>query len=315
MLDVLLIGEPMGLFIGEEYGDFEDLNFFSKGISGAEINVATSLARQGFGVSYISKLGEDPFGHYIEKHLENEGVSTDYLMFDEDQKTGLQIKNRVTEGDPKVSYYRKDSAFTTLSIEDVDEIDFSDIQLLHITGIPLAVSPSVRETVIYLAKRAKEAQCLITFDPNLRPALCNSKGEMVEETNKMTEYADVILPSLSEGQLLTGKDSIEEVAEYYLDEGIEVAIIKDGGDGAYIHEKGKEGKIIPGYEVEEVVDTVGAGDGFASGVISGYLDQFSWDEAVLRGNAIGSLQVQHKSDNEALPTKEELKLYMNDKAE
>ena len=312
MTDVLLAGEAMGLFIAEDYGDFEDIEHFSKGIAGAEINVAIGLSRLGFDVSYVSKLGQEPFGYYIKNHLEKENIDTSHVLMDPVYRTGLQMKNKVKDDDPKVAYYRKGSAFSTLSKEDVESIDFSKIKLFHMTGIPLALTPKTREMVFYLAEKAKEHNCLITFDPNLRPSLWEDEETMIEVLNKAADYANIVMPGIEEGVLLTGKDTAEEMADFYLAKGVDAVIIKDGSKGAYLKEKDKEMQLVEGFTVERVIDTVGAGDGFAAGVISGTLDGLSIEEAVRRGNAIGSLQVQHKSDNEALPTRNELDVYMSE---
>lgn len=310
MTDVLLVGEAMGLFIAEDFGAFEEINHFSKGIAGAEINVSIGLSRLGFDVSYVSKLGQEPFGYYIKNHLEKEKIDTQYVVMDPVNRTGLQIKNKVTDDDPEVAYYRRGSAFSTMTKEDVEAIDFSEIKLFHMTGIPLALTEKTREMIFYLAEKAKEANCLITFDPNLRPSLWEDEAAMVRILNEAAQYADIVMPGIEEAVILTGKETVEEMVDFYLSKGVKAVIIKDGSKGAYLKEEGHEMQRVSGFKVERVIDTVGAGDGFAAGVISGLLDELSVAEAVKRGNAIGSLQVQHKSDNEALPTREELVEYM-----
>lgn len=311
MTDVLLAGEAMGMFIAEDYGDFEDIEHFSKGIAGAEINVAIGLSRLGFDVSYVSKLGQEPFGYFIKNHLEKENIDTSHVIMDPIYRTGLQIKSKVKNDDPKVAYYRKGSAFSTLSKKDVEHIDFSKIKLFHMTGIPLALTPETREMVFYLAEKAREHECLVTFDPNLRPSLWEDEETMIEVLNKAAGYASIVMPGIEEGVILTGQTTAEEMADFYLEKGVEAVVIKDGSKGAYLKETEKSMQLVEGFKVEEVVDTVGAGDGFAAGVISALLDGQSIDEAVKRGNAIGSLQIQHKSDNEALPTRQELNTYMS----
>ena len=130
LTDVLLVGEAMGLFIAEEYGSFEEVQHFTKGIAGAEMNVSIGLSRLGFDVSYVSKLGKDPMGCYIKEFLENEKVNTEQIIIDEKINTGLQIKNKVSEDDPKVYYYRKDSSFSTLHKGELDAIDFTNVRLI-----------------------------------------------------------------------------------------------------------------------------------------------------------------------------------------
>lgn len=310
MKDVILVGEPMGLFIAEEYGDLIDVKCFAKGIAGAEINVGIGLARLGYTVDYVTKLGDDPFGSYITNYLNNEKIGTNLIIKDPIYKTGLQMKSKERVGDPEVAYYRKGSAFSTLTIEDIEDIDFTTIKLLHVTGIPPALSVSAREAVFYLVKKAKENNCFITLDPNLRPSLWESDSIMIRVINELAQYADVILPGIEEGKILTGEDNIKAISTFYFNLGVSTVIIKDGSKGASIATKEKVIENVQGYKVEKVIDTVGAGDGFAVGVISGYLDGLSMKESVKRANAIGSLQVQNAGDNEGLPTRVQLNGYM-----
>lgn len=310
MKDVLLLGEPMGMFIAEEIGDSAHVDRFTKGIAGAEVNVGTGLARLGYGVEFVTKLGQDPFGYYIADYLKKEQISISSVLFDTEYKTGLQLKEKVETGDPEVAYYRKGSAFSTLSVKDVENIDFGNVRLFHVTGIPPALTLSTREAVFYLLEKAKKHNCFITFDPNLRPSLWENEEVMIEVLNKVAQYADVVLPGVSEGKKLTGSESITDIANFYHQLGAQAVVIKNGSKGAYVSEVGKESILVSGYKVKKVVDTVGAGDGFAVGVVSGYLDGLSLEESAKRGNAIGSLQVQNQGDNEGLPTREELIKYM-----
>lgn len=305
-MDVLLIGEAMGLFIADSYGDFHTVDTFKKGVSGAEMNVAIGLSRLGFDVSYITKLGLDPMGKTIRRLIESENIHTDHLIIDEDNDTGLQIKNKVKEDDPEVHYYRKNSAFSKLSKQEIADINFSQVKLVHVTGIPLALNNQIRSVVYQIIGRAKDASCLITFDPNIREVLWEDKETMLRVLNDVAQYADVFMPGLSEGKKLSGLEDPEEIADYYLDQGIDTIVIKDGGNGAYYKNQDSGLIHVSGVSVNKVVDTVGAGDGFAVGVISGILDDQPMTESVKRGNTIGAIQIQHQSDNAALPNREAL---------
>lgn len=310
MSDVILIGEPMGMFIANEYGELEEGKTFSKGIAGAEVNVGIGLARLGYDVDFLTKLGHDPFGKYIYKYLQKERLGTSNITFDEDNNTGIMLKNKTKEGDPVTAYYRKGSAFSNFSIEDVMDIDFSDVRLLHVTGIPPAVNRVTRGAVYHLMGKAREAGTFITFDPNLRPELWKDKETMIKVLNNMARYANVVLPGIAEGKILVGSEDKEVIAQFYLDMGVDYVVIKTGSDGAFVKKQNGKLKNVPGFKVKEVVDTVGAGDGFAVGIISGYLDNLDLEESAVRANAIGSLQVQNQGDNEGLPTREELENYI-----
>ena len=158
-------------------------------------------------------------------------------------------------------------------------------------------------------EKAKAAGCYVTFDPNLRPSLWESSKLMVKTLNQLAAFADVVLPGLAEGEQLTGFTQPEEIADFYLNLGVKTVIIKDGGQGAYFKTVGSQLEQVSGFKVAKVVDTVGAGDGFAVGVIDGYLEGLSLREAVKNANRIGAIQVQYVSDNQGLPTRAELERF------
>lgn len=310
MTDVILLGEPMGLFTAQDYGELKDVTGFNRSLAGAEVNVGIGLARLSYDVEYVTKLGKDPIGEYIAEAIKKENIGMAYATYASDNLTGIMMKNKVEDGDPKTAYYRKNSAFSALAVEDIDAIDFTSVKLLHITGIPPAVSQTVRQAVMHLIKKAKDAGSFISFDPNIRPALWKSKQEMVSVLNEIASYANAVLPGVAEGEILAGSKNPEDIADFYLKNGSSVVITKNGAAGAYVTEKGKDTISVDGFKVDKVVDTVGAGDGFAVGVIHGYLQGSSWTKAALFANAIGSIQVQHEGDNEGLPTQDQLTEYI-----
>lgn len=313
--DVVLIGEAMGLFSANDSGKLDDALYFSKKVAGAEVNVSIGLSRLGMDAKLITRLGQDYFGRYILRFLESEGIGTEFVSFDDDNNTGFMLKSKTEEGDPEIAYYRKGSAFSQLSIEDlIGVINFEHVKVLHITGIPSAVSRSVRSAIYYLMGKAKESGTFITFDPNLRPELWEDEEIMVKVLNELATYADVILPGISEAKILTGSDDPDKIADFYFEKGVKYVVIEMGASGAYVKRTGKEKVFIPGFKVDKVTDTVGAGDGFSVGIISGYLDGLTLEEATIRANAIGSIQVQNLGDNEGLPDRETLLDYIEKKS-
>jgi dehydrogluconokinase len=176
---------------------------------------------------------------------------------------------------------------------------------LHATGIVPALSASTREMSLELMTRMRQAGRSVSFDPNLRPTLWASPQQMIREINRLAALAHWVLPGLSEGRLLSGFDDPADIAAFYLDQGAEAVAIKLGPDGAYYRTQRDQG-FVPGVPVDRVVDTVGAGDGFAVGMISALLENFSVPDAVQRANWIGSRAVQSRGDMEGLPTRAEL---------
>lgn len=300
----------MAMFVAKSCGPLHEVEEFTRMLAGAEVNVAIGLKRLGHSVAYVTKLGTDPFGTYIENKLREEGLDVQ-ITKDEHHFTGYQLKGKVLEGDPEVFYYRKNSAASCLSVEDIEKVNFEGAKVLHITGIPPALSKSCREATYRLIERARENEMLVSFDPNLRPTLWESEDVMIRTINDIASKADIVLPGTGEGKILMGSEKPEEISEFYRKNGAKAVIVKVGGDGAYGDWEGEKA-FFPGYKVKEVVDTVGAGDGFAVGILSAWLEGMKMPEMVDRGNAIGSIQVSVASDNEGLPTKEELDAYMKE---
>lgn len=313
MAKTILFGEPMALLIADTTGPLEEVEHFTRALSGAEVNVSIGLSRLNHQVEYLTRLGDDPFGHYIENQLKKNNIGTSMVTYDSVYRTGIQLKNRVTDGsDPYAPYYRKGSAASHISVKEIDALDLTDVELVHVTGIPPALSESAREATFRLMERAKEEGIFLTFDPNLRPALWENEETMIRVINKLAQNTDVVLPGIGECAILAGTEDVEAAADFYQNLGAKTVVIKDGSNGAYVRD-GKASYRVPGYKVTNVVDTVGAGDGFAVGVLSGILEGLEMKESVLRGNAIGAIQVMNISDNEGLPTHEELKKFQEEK--
>lgn len=310
----MLVGEPMGLFISQTEGEFEDVSSYTLAIAGAELNVAIGMARLGHSVAYFTKVGNDPFGKRVVKTMAASGLDTGAVIFSEKYPTGFMFKSKVSSGDPSIFYFRKGSAASTLSPEDIEALAIDEYTALHMTGITPALSDSTREAVFALVDKARENGLFYSFDPNLRPQLWGSEAQMVECINKLAAMSDLFLPGIKEAKILCGKTEPEEIAKFYRDLGAKAVAIKLGAEGAYYSSDEGSG-YVEGFKVEEVVDTVGAGDGFAAGVLSGLNDGLALGEAVRRGNAVGAIQVMSIGDNDGLPYRSELEAFMNGEAD
>lgn len=310
MSKIVTIGEAMGLLVADTVGPLETVEHFSRHVCGAELNYAVGMARLGNDVSYISKVGDDPFGKCIVNFLKDNHIREDYVWVDEDHMTGFQMKEKVLSGDPTVANIRKHTAFSHFQPADLAGVAWDGVDHLHVTGIPLALSESCRDTVYTLMMRAHSKGVRISFDPNLRPMLWKDQETMARVINDAAQYADIVMPGLGEGKILTGRENEKEVADYYLQRGVKTVVIKLGGsNGTYIRTEDKE-YYVPSFHVDHVVDTVGAGDGFAVGFTSALLDGLDLEGAARRGAAIGAMAIQVAGDNEGLPTREQLTKFM-----
>ena len=306
-LDVITIGEAMAMFVATKTGELSAVDQFMKRVAGAELNVATGLARLGLKVGWVSRVGNDSFGQFVLDTLKKEGIETAGVTIDDRYPTGFQLKSKVTDGtDPIVEYFRKGSAASHLSVEDFNPIWFTAARHLHLSGVAAALSASSYALLDHAAGAMKAAGKTLSFDPNLRPVLWKSEAEMVEKLNHLAFQADWVLPGLKEGLILTGENTPEGIADFYLNRGVKAVILKTGADGAWYKTADGEQGAVAAVKVENVVDTVGAGDGFAVGVVSALLEGKTLHQAVTRGNVIGSLAIQVQGDSEGLPTRAQL---------
>ncbi|WP_191488050.1 sugar kinase [Pseudomonas sp. FEN] len=304
-IEILSFGETMAMFVAEQTGDLARVGHFHKRIAGADSNVAIGLARLGFKVNWLSRVGADSLGRFVIDTLQGEGLYCDHVEIDPTCPTGFQLKSREDLGqDPQVEYYRRGSAASRLSVADIRPRLLQSAHL-HATGIPPALSASTRELSFELMTRMAAAGHSVSFDPNLRPSLWTREKQMIEDINALAALAHWVLPGLGEGRLLSGYQEPRDIAAFYLDQGAAIVAIKLGAQGAYYRTQRDEG-FVAAVPVPKVVDTVGAGDAFAVGMISALLENQGVAQAVARANWIGALAVQSRGDMEGLPTREQL---------
>ncbi|WP_060481026.1 sugar kinase [Pseudomonas sp. NBRC 111119] len=306
--DVLCFGETMAMFVAEQLGNLASVSLFNKRIAGADSNVAIGLARLGFSVRWVSRVGDDSLGRFVLDNLRGEGLDCSDVQIDPAHPTGFQLKGRCDDGsDPAVEYFRRGSAASHMT-PGLLQPGWLQARHLHATGIPLALSEGCRSLSHTLVDAMRSAGRSVSFDPNLRPSLWPDLRTMVQQTNALAEKADWVLPGLEEGRLLTGQQTPADIAGFYLDLGVELVVIKLGDAGAYFRSANSEGQVAA-VRAPQVVDTVGAGDAFAVGVLSALLEGRDIGQAVARGNWCGSRAVQSRGDMEGLPRRHELEAY------
>ena len=313
MSEVMTIGEPMVNLIADSNETYLEARTLPRQMAGAEFNVAIGVTRQGHSVSYVTTLGQDWQGDLILDYMRGIGIDTSNIRRIAGAATGYQLKVRSSDGEPKVIYFRSGSAASRTTPDIVDGIDFDGVRILHVTGIFSALTTNTYDTVAKLMDTARAHGVTVLFDPNPRPTLWPSREAMIEATNTLAAKCDVFMPGLEEGQLFSGASNPHDIARFYLDMGVGKVIIKLGDEGSALFERGGDGGIgqtvVPSFTVD-VVDTVGAGDGFASGVITALLEGLDSEHLLERANAVGAIQVTSVSDSEGLPTADELRAFI-----
>ncbi|WP_201450108.1 sugar kinase [Pontibacillus sp. HMF3514] len=311
MVDIVTFGESMVLYTPQKNGRLSASQLFEQSFGGAESNVAIGLARLGMKAGWFSRLGEDPFGDFILKQIRGEGVDVSKVIRDKHHETGVMFKEITGIGNPNVYYYRKLSAASYLEPEDLDEDYIRHAKILHLTGITSILSESCLKTVYRAIEIAKENNVKVCFDPNLRLKLfpIHKARPILLRIASMSDY---FLPGLEELQLLFDSRELHSIIDNVRKLNIPVTVIKQGEDGCLIVDQEGE-KSIPSHRVSQVVDTVGAGDGFCAGFLFSIVRKTSIEDAATFANAVGAHVVQFLGDIEGLPTKDQIEQFMNNK--
>ncbi|WP_026559638.1 sugar kinase [Bacillus sp. J37] len=312
-MDVVTIGETMVLFTPNSAGYMRHANQFSMKFGGAETNVAIGLSRLGHKAGWVSKVGNDEFGKAVVAFIKGEGVDVSQVKVDLKRPTGVYFKELRRTSDVRVYYYRKDSAASGLTPEDLNEEYIAGSKFLHITGITPALSDSCASTVLEAIKLAKKNGVQVVFDPNLRRKLW-SEEKARQVLLELASLADIVLPGIDEGKFMFNETDPQKIANCFINNGSAKVVVKLGAEGAAFFTNETSG-VIPGYPVDQVVDPVGAGDGFAAGLLSGLLNGLNLPDAVKRGNAVGALVTMVEGDVEGLPEPDEIEALMNSKGE
>lgn len=309
MMDVVTVGESMVLLTPMSVGPMRYESYFSSKIAGAESNVAIGLARLGHHVALLTRVGNDEFGKKILTFVRGEGIDVSGIHIDPDAPTGIYFKEKITEEEMNIYYYRKNSAASLMTPNDLDEKIIAQAKYLHITGITPALSDSCAKTIHAAIDIAKEHHVTIVFDPNLRKKLWSEEVAR-KELLSIASKSDIVLPGIDEGRFLFGLDDAPSLAKAFYDNGAKCVVLKLGADGAY-YLNGEQSGLVRGFPVKRVVDPIGAGDGFASGLLSGLIDGFPLEKAVEKANAVGAMVTQVSGDVEGLPEKARLESYLN----
>ena len=303
-MDVLTFGETMvALRADRPLAMSPDI---SATIAGAESNVAIALARLGHSVQWAGRVGDDAGGELIRRTLRAESVGQDNVTTDPRRQTGILIFEQRLPDVTRVGYYRQNSAGSALSSEDLAPALAGSPHILHITGITPALGDAAAEAVLKAASAAQAGGATVTFDVNYRAKLW-TREEAASTLRALVPYVDVVIGSPDELDLLTGRPATSaDPAAALLGLGVREVVLKLGAGGATVHSR--HGTVHSPARPVAAVDSVGAGDAFTAGYISGLLTGVTLEERLHLANTLGAFAVSSKGDWEGLPTRSELPL-------
>lgn len=277
---------------------------FGKQAGGAELNAITGAAMLGLRCGIISKLPANDLGTYIKNRVRLCGVSDDYLVYDSGKDARLGVyyyESGAYPRKPRIVYDRKNSSINTISVEDFDESIFKSTRCFHTSGITLALSPQVRETTIEMIKRFKAEGAIISFDVNFRGNLWTG-AEAKECIERILPYVDIFFCSEETARLTFLKEGDAKSIMKSFTEDFPISIVASTQRIVHSPKRHTFGSILysakddtfyeePPYADIEVVDRIGSGDAYISGVLYGLLShEGDYQKALEYGNATSSLK-------------------------
>ncbi|MGW4247309.1 sugar kinase [Nocardia sp. NPDC004722] len=294
MTEVFLMGEALAVVAtdqGLRHADQARLD-----IAGAEFNVAVGLARLGHSAAWLGVLSADALGTRIAATLRGEGVDIADCAVDDSAATGVILKETLIGRVTRTSYYRTDSAGSRLSPLHLPRGRIAGAKILHLTGITPALSSSAMDAAWIAVRDAQAGGTTISFDLNYRVGLWPSAREAARVLTEFTACADIVFAST---------DELDHVASVLPT--IPELVITRGGEGASAQIAGRTYN-VSAHDVQ-AVDTVGAGDAFVAGYLSGVLDGLDPQDRLHRGSILGAFAVGCHSDWRGLPDRAQLSLF------
>jgi 5-dehydro-2-deoxygluconokinase len=308
-LDVLTVGRVgVDLYAEQLRASFSEARTFQKSIGGSPTNVAVAAARLGRRTAVFTKVGDDALGEYVVHALAQQfGVDTRFVGRHPTLKTPIVVAAMDPPEDPQFVFYREPSApDSTILVEEIDMEVVRAVPILWISAGALAVEPS-RDTVrAILQQRDRRTRTILDLD--YRPSFWSSEDEARAEIGATVDAVTVVVGNRTECDIAVGTPEPDAAADALLDRGVELAIVKMGGEGVLVATR-DEREVIPPLRVD-VVSGLGAGDAFGGALCHGLLAGWTPIEAVEFANAAGAVVASRLLCADAMPNEAEVRKLM-----
>lgn len=326
-LDLITIGRSSVDLYGDQIGGrLEDMGSFSKYIGGSPTNIACGTARLGLRSAVITGVGDEHMGRFIREQLVREGVDVRGVKTDPARLTALVILGIRDEDSFPLIFYRENCADMGLTEADIDESFIAEARSIVVTGTHLS-HPRTRAAVLKALDLAKKHGARTALDIDYRPNLWGVAGhgegesrfvESAEVTAKLQSVLhlfDLIVGTEEEFHIAGGSTDTLEALRNVRAVSDAVLVCKRGAKGAVafegaIPESLDDGQTGPGFPIE-VFNVLGAGDGFFSGLMKGWLDGADWPTALKYANACGAFAVSRHGCTPAYPSLAELEFFLD----
>jgi ribokinase len=263
---------------------------------GSAANTAMALARMGFDVNLIARVGPDPLATKALQGLAESGILPVGLQRDATVATGLMYVVVTANGERTILGDRGANACT--DPHQVPEAIIRDARFFHLSGYALLADPQRSAALLAL-----EMACRHGLTVSLDPGLSVSQSAL-DEMRALLSVVDILLPNLTEAQMLAGVGDSRACVRSLLEAGAKLVVLKLGREGCLVGSQ--LGLVhVPGFRVR-ARDTTGAGDYFAAGFVAGFLGTLSWPAAALLGNAMGAAAVVRAGAGTSVPGAQEI---------
>lgn len=296
-VDIAIIGEC--LIELSSNGTLADTSTLNKFFGGDTVTTAVAVARLGGKVTYVTNVGNDGFSEFILSSLQKEHIDTSLIKSNEEQN-GMYIVSRTPEK-KELLYYKRKTAATKLSIDDLSEDCIKKLKLVYSTGVVQSLSASSRELVHNAFKLAKENDVLTAYDPNYTSCFMNST-DTKEYFEEIVDYLDIIFLSLkNDAERLYDVESIDKVMNYFWDKGVKIVVVKSHIDNGYY--TGYKGDIsfTEFYNTSKAIDTTASGDVFNGGFLYAITNGYAPAEATKFASVVSGLQTQNFGAIQSIP--------------
>jgi fructokinase len=304
-MSILCFGEMLIDFVSLETGvTVGQASGFIKAAGGAPANVAVAVARLGYNAGFMGKVGDDPFGHYLVNLLSAEGIHVDGCVFDKSARTALAFVSLAQDGDRSFMFYRNPSADMLFRADEVKKDVIRRFRVFHFGSISLISEPS-RGATLRAVKIAQDNGLMISYDPNLRPALWENEQAAREGMMLGMQHAHVLKISEEEVLFLLGTDDVAQL----WNPNMKLIMVTHGADGATWYTRTASNH-VKGFKVNSV-DTTGAGDAFVAAYLTRILElgieyESRLDDITRFACGVGALTTLVKGGIPGMPTREQV---------
>ena len=309
MLDLLTVGRVGVDLYPEQSGvPLKDVATFAKSLGGTATNVAVGAARLGHRAAVLTKVGPDGFGDYVREALTGFGVDASYVGTAAGLQTPVVFCELNPPEDPPLTFYRSPVApDLTLTEADVPWDVVADVPVLWVTGTGVSVEPARSTQLEMLSRRVRPepgSGRWTILDLDWREMFWPSPAEARAEYDAMLDHVTVTVGNRAEVEVAVGTSDPHEAAKRLLDRGVELALVKMGGEGVLVA-TADGATVVPPHPVE-VVCGLGAGDAFGGALVHGLLSGWEPARCAEYANAAGALVASRLACADAMPTVAEL---------